>query len=119
MTLELFEFIPDHWQAEALDAFPHCPRIAMLRVRTAKYTFHEQIGNALGGNGAARPSRRGKLGARRKSFADPARRRRLDCAGRRVVTQALADGRLTVTEWRSCNACVGCEIITKIVRQNT
>jgi hypothetical protein len=29
MALELFGFVPDHWQGEALDAFPHCPRIAM------------------------------------------------------------------------------------------
>ena len=36
MALELFGFVPDHWQGEALDAFPHCPRIAMLRVRTSK-----------------------------------------------------------------------------------
>jgi phage terminase large subunit len=29
MALELFGFVPDHWQSEALDAFPHSPRIAM------------------------------------------------------------------------------------------
>ncbi len=66
-----------------------------------KYTFHEQIGNALARNGAASPLPRGKLGARRKSFTDPACRRRLDRAGGRVVTQALADGRLTVTDLRN------------------
>jgi hypothetical protein len=36
MTLDLLGFVPDHWQGEALDAFPLCPRIAMLRVRTSK-----------------------------------------------------------------------------------
>ena len=80
----------------------------MLRVRTSKYTFDEhvrdddeKIGNALGGNGAARPSRRGKLGATRKSFADPACRRRWDHAAAEFVTQALADGRLTITDLRN------------------
>jgi hypothetical protein len=93
MALELFGFIPDHWQGEALDAFPHCPRIQMLLVRTAGYTLHvyvrddeERIGNAPGCNGTARPSRRGKLRAMRKSFADSTCRLRLDHAGRRFFT---------------------------------
>jgi hypothetical protein len=29
MALELFGFIPDPWQGDALDAFAHSPRIAM------------------------------------------------------------------------------------------
>jgi hypothetical protein len=29
-ALKLFGFVPDHRQGEALDAFPHCPSIAML-----------------------------------------------------------------------------------------
>jgi hypothetical protein len=67
MAVELFEFIPEHRRGEALKAFPHCPRIATLLVRTTKVYLHvqdddERIGNAPGRNGTARPSRRGKLG---------------------------------------------------------
>jgi hypothetical protein len=75
------------------------PETWKLQARTWKSdATPEQIGNALGGNGAARPSRRGKLGPKRKSFGDSS----AATAGiiGRFVTQALANGRLTVAMLR-------------------
>jgi hypothetical protein len=39
MAFELFGFIPDYWQGEALEGFPHRLRIATLRFRTSEVYF--------------------------------------------------------------------------------
>ena len=81
----------------------------MLRVRTSKCTFDEhvrdddeRIGNAPGVQWCGKTFTP-RWGARRKSFADSS------AVAAEFVTQALADGRLTVTDLRNgiLNARVG------------
>jgi hypothetical protein len=60
------------------------PETWKLQARTWKPdATPEQIGNALAGNSAPALHAAGNWGARRKSFADSACRRRWDHAGRR------------------------------------